>query len=209
VPEPLSGKRKEILGFIAEYAQQHGYPPSVREIRDAVGLASPSTVHAHLRVLEREGYLDRFPTRPRAIAMRFDPASGVAGNPGPARVVPLVGHVGAGTGVLSDENVEELMVLPEELVGQGRLFVLRVRGDSMIGKGILDGDYVVVREQQRAEPGDVVVAGVGDDEATVKTFRPARNKVVLEPANPDVEPIELPRSEVRIYGKVVAVLRRL
>ena len=127
----------------------------------------------------------------------------------PVRHVPLVGDVAAGTGVLASENVEELLPLPEDFTGTGSLFMLRVRGDSMIEAGILDGDFVVVRQQPDADNGDVVVAGIPDDEATVKTFSRRRGKIVLTPANPALSPMELDPADVNVYGKVVTVLRRL
>lgn len=207
--EALTGKREEILDFIASSLRERGYPPSVREIGEAVGLTSSSTVHAHLAVLQREGYLRRDPTKPRAIEVRYDPSSKAALAPRPVRNVPLVGDVAAGTGVLATENVEELLPLPEDFTGTGSLFVLRVRGDSMIDAGIFDGDYVVVRQQPDAHNGEIVVAGMNDGEATVKTFRRRRGKVVLSPANPVLEPMELDPAEVTVYGKVVTVLRRL
>jgi repressor LexA len=207
--EVLSTKRRQILDFIADCQRERGYPPSVREIGEAVGLASSATVHTHLAVLQREGYLVRDPTKPRAIEVRYDPNSQVAVSRSPVRYVPLVGDVAAGTGVLAQEQVEELLTLPEQFTGTGPAFMLRVRGESMIDAGIFDGDYVVVREQPEAELGDVVVAGIGGDEATVKTFGRKRGKVVLTPANPTMSPMELEPDQVTIYGKVVSVLRRL
>lgn len=207
--EALSGKRLAILEFIATCQRDRGYPPSVREIGEAVGLASSATVHSHLAVLQREGYLRRDPTKPRAIQVRFEPTSQVAMAPGPVRNVPLVGEVAAGTGVLAQENVEEVVALPEQFTGTGSLFMLRVRGDSMVDAGIVDGDFVVVRQQPEAEPGDVVVAGIPDGEATVKTFGRRRGRVVLTPANPALSPMEYDPAEVTLYGKVVTVLRRL
>jgi len=207
--EALTGKRQEILEYIGESLREHGYPPSVREIGEAVGLASSSTVHAHLALLQREGYLKRDPTKPRAIEVRYDPSSKAAMPARPVRHVPLVGDVAAGTGVLASENVEELLPLPEDFTGTGSLFMLRVRGDSMIEAGILDGDFVVVRQQPDADNGDVVVAGIPDDEATVKTFSRRRGKIVLTPANPALSPMELDPADVNVYGKVVTVLRRL
>ncbi|HZU80848.1 MAG TPA: transcriptional repressor LexA [Acidimicrobiales bacterium] len=207
--EALTGKRLEILECIAESLRERGYPPSVREIGEAVGLTSSSTVHAHLAVLQREGYLRRDPTKPRAIEVRFDPSSRAAMAARPVRTVPLVGDVAAGTGVLASENVEELLPLPEDFTGTGSLFMLRVRGDSMVDAGILHGDYVVVRQQAEADNGDVVVAGIPGDEATVKTFARKRGKVVLTPANAGMAPMEFDPTEVTVYGKVVTVLRRL
>jgi len=205
----LAGKRRRILEFIAEQIRDRGYPPSVREIGEAVGLTSPSTVHTHLQVLQREGYLQRDPTKPRAIIVSWEPSSGAAIRVRPVAHVPLIGHVAAGTGVLAEESVEELLPIPQDFTGSGELFMLKVRGDSMIEAGILDGDYVVVRRQPEAESGDIVVAAVGNDEATVKTLRKRRAKVVLVPANPAYLEIELAADEVVIYGKVVTVLRRL
>jgi repressor LexA len=207
--EVLSGKRQQILEFIAERLRERGYPPSVREIGEAVGLASSSTVHTHLAVLQREGYLERDPTKPRAIQVRYDPSSKTAIAPEPVRYVPLVGDVAAGTGVLAQESVEELLPLPETFTGRGSTFMLRVRGDSMIELGILDGDFVVVRMQPDAENGDVVVASLPDGEATVKTFSRRAGQIVLSPANTTMSPMVLGPDDVTIYGKVVTVLRRL
>lgn len=207
--EALSGKRLAILEFIATCQRDRGYPPSVREIGTAVGLASSATVHTHLAVLQREGYLRRDPTKPRAIQVRFEPTSQVAMAPGPVRNVPLVGDVAAGTGVLAQENVEEVVALPEQFTGTGTLFMLRVRGDSMVDAGIVDGDFVVVRQQSEAEKGDVVVAGIPGDEATVKTYSRKGARVVLTPANPTMGPMVFDPADVRIFGKVVTVIRRL
>ena len=181
----------------------------MREIGESVGLASSSTVHAHLAVLQREGYLRRDPTKPRAIEVCYDPSSKILADARPVRHVPLVGDVAAGTGVLAQENIEELYPLPEDFTGTGSLFMVKVRGDSMIEAGILDGDCVVVRQQPEAEQGDVVVAGIPDDEATVKSYGRNGDRVVLTPANPRLAPMEFDPAEVTIYGKVVTVLRRL
>jgi len=205
----LTGKRREILDFIAAHHAERGYPPSVREIGEAVGLTSSSTVHTHLTTLQRQGYLRRDPTKPRAIEVRYDAMSGAAIERRPARHVPLVGDVAAGTDVLAQENVEELLPLPEDFTGDGQLFMLRVRGESMIDAGILDGDFVVVRQQDEADKGDTVVAGIPGDEATVKTYGRKGAKVVLTPANSTMQPMVFDPGDVRIYGKVVTVLRRL
>jgi repressor LexA len=205
----LTGKRREILDFIAEQLRERGYPPSVREIGEAVGLTSSSTVHTHLTTLQRQGYLRRDPTKPRAIEVRYDTNSGAAIERRPARHIPLVGDVAAGTNVIAQESVEELLPLPEDFTGDGQLFMLRVRGDSMINAGILDGDYVVVRQQEDADKGDFVVAGIPGEEATVKTYGRKGNKVVLTPANPTLSPMVYDPRDVRVYGKVVTVLRRL
>jgi repressor LexA len=205
----LTGKRKEILDFIAAQLRERGYPPSVREIGEAVGLTSSSTVHAHLTTLQKQGFLRRDPTKPRAIEVRYDATSGAAIERRPARHIPLLGDVAAGTDVLAQENVEELLPLPEDFTGDGQLFMLRVRGDSMIDAGIFDGDYVVVRHQEDAERGDIVVAGLPGEEATVKTYSRKGGKVVLLPANARLEPMVYDPREVTIFGKVVTVLRRL
>jgi repressor LexA len=207
--EALTGKRREILEFIAEHLRERGYPPSVREIGEAVGLTSSSTVHSHLATLQRQGYLRRDPTKPRAIEVRYDPTSGAAIEKRPVHHVPLVGDVAAGTDVLAEENVEELFPLPADFTGDGQLFMLRVRGDSMIDAGILDGDYVVARQETDVRKGDIVVAGIPDGEATVKTFSRKGGKVVLLPANQRLAPMEFDPREVSIFGKVVTVLRRV
>ena len=205
----LSGKKRQILDFIEECLRDRGYPPSVREIGQAVGLTSSSTVHAHLGSLQQLGYLRRDPTKPRAIEVRYDAASGAAVDKGRVRHVPLVGDVAAGTDVLAQENVEELLPLPEDFTGTGQVFLLRVRGDSMIEAGILHGDYVVVRQQPEAEKGDIVVAGIPGEEATVKTYQRKGNKVILQPANARLSPMEFDPADVTIFGKVVTVLRKL
>jgi repressor LexA len=206
---PLTQRQLDILAFIEKTVGERGYPPSVREIGEAVGLASPSTVHSHLHTLQRLGYLRRDPTKPRAIEVTADTASGTTAERRPTRHVPLVGDVAAGTGVLAQEQVEELVPLPADFTGEGELFMLRVRGDSMIDAGILDGDFVVARVQDRARDGDVVVAGIPGEEATVKTFTRRKDRVVLEPANERLEPMEFDAAEVEVYGKVVTVLRKL
>jgi repressor LexA len=205
----LTGKRREILDFIAAQLRDRGYPPSVREIGEAVGLASSSTVHAHLKTLQRQGYLRRDPTKPRAIEVHYDASSGSPVERRPARHVPLLGDVAAGTNVLAEQNIEEVFPLPEDFTGDGQLFMLRVRGDSMIEAGILDGDYVVVRQQPEANKGDIVVAGIPGEEATVKTYSRKGTKVVLTPANAQLEPMTFDPADVTIFGKVVTVLRRL
>lgn len=205
----LTGKRKQILDFIAEELAARGYPPSVREIGHAVGLTSSSTVHAHLNTLERQGYLRRDPTKPRAMEVRYDQSSGAAIQRRPAQHVPLVGDVAAGTDVLAHENVEEVLPLPADFTGEGPLFMVRVRGDSMVDAGILDGDYVVARQQPEADKGEIVVAGIPGEEGTVKTYSRKGRKVVLSPANEDFSAMELDPADVTIFGKVVTVLRRL
>jgi repressor LexA len=205
----ITPRQRAILDMIEVHMRERGYPPSVREIGEAVGLTSPSTVHSHLATLQRLGFLRRDPTKPRAIEVRYDPSSGAAIERRPVRHVPLVGDVAAGTDVLAQENVEELLPLPEDFTGDGELFMLRVRGESMIEAGILDGDYVVCRQQATARDGDVVVAGIPGGEATVKTYRRKGSKVTLMPSNARLEPMESHANEVAIFGKVVTVMRRM
>ncbi|MDQ2678489.1 MAG: transcriptional repressor LexA [Actinomycetota bacterium] len=205
----LTPRQQEILVFIEKTVGDRGYPPSVREIGNAVGLASPSTVHSHLDTLQKLGYLRRDPTKPRAIEVTADTASGTTAERRPTRHVPLVGDVAAGVGVLAQEQVEELVPLPADFTGDGELFMLRVRGESMIDAGILDGDFIVARVQAKVADGDVVVAGIPGDEATVKTYFRRDGQVVLEPSNPTMEPMHFAPAEVEVYGKVVTVLRKL
>jgi len=207
--EALTPRQREILNVISTSMQERGYPPSVREIGEAVGLNSPSTVHNHLNTLQKMGFLRRDPTKPRALEVRFDTNSEVAMERRPSRHVPLIGEVAAGTGLLAQQNVEDLIPLPTDFTGEGELFMLRVRGDSMIDAGILDGDFVVARQQQTADNGDIVVAGIPGDEATVKTFKKSGNKITLVPANPTMDPIVFTSDEVNVFGKVVTVMRRL
>jgi repressor LexA len=209
----LTARQQEILQFLNRYVDEHGYPPTVREIGDAVGLASPSTVHAHLANLERLGLLRRDPTKPRAIELvgRRPAAAAASPEPAGAALLPLVGQIAAGGPLLAEENVEERVAVPD-LVGSKADFLLRVTGDSMIEAGILDGDLVVVRHQDDARDGEIVVALVGEDEsadeATVKTFRrDPGGRVRLQPENSALEPIYA--DHVKILGKVVGVLRSL
>jgi len=200
----LTGRQQEIWTFLVEYVDRHGYPPTVREIGEAVGLASPSTVHAHLANLERAGLLRRDPTKPRALELSGRNQSGAATMP----KLPLLGQIAAGAPLLADENVEDEIAVPETLRGD---FLLRVRGDSMIEAGILDGDIVVVRRAQDARNGEIVVALAGDDEsadeATVKTFYREQGRVRLQPENSSLEPIYA--DHVQILGTVSGVFRAL
>ena len=205
----LSPRQQEILQFIEAQARERGYPPSVREIGEAVGLTSPSTVHSHLNTLSRLGYLRRDPSKPRAIEVRWDPNSGLAIERRPVRHVPLVGDVAAGTDVLAQENVEELLPVPRDFTGDGELIMLRVRGESMIEAGILDGDFVIVTQQPTAANGDIVVAGIPGGEATVKQWSARAGAVTLTPANSTMSPMVFPEEDVELYGKVVTVMRRL
>jgi repressor LexA len=207
--QTLTDRQRQILEIIDKSMRDRGYPPSVREIGEAVGLTSPSTVHSHLNTLSKLGFLRRDPTKPRAIEVRYDPNSGAVLERRPAQFVPLVGDVAAGTDVLAQENVEEILPLPADFTGDGDLFMLRVRGESMIDAGILDGDFVVARAQPTADKGDIVVAGIPGEEATVKTYTRKGNRVRLLPSNPSMDPIELDANDVTIYGRVVTVLRRL
>ncbi|MEX0665662.1 MAG: transcriptional repressor LexA [Acidimicrobiia bacterium] len=205
----LTERQRQVLDFIDAEVRRRGYPPSVREIGEAVGLSSSSTVHAHLAALQDKGYLTRDPTKPRALELHFEGGSGAQVERRPVRHIPLVGEVAAGTGVLAVESCEESVPMPEDFTGAGQLFMLRVRGESMIDAGILDGDYVVVRQQPSAEPGEVVVAGIPGEEATVKTLQRHRGKVVLHPANKKMKEMVFEPTDVTIYGKVVSLLRRL
>ncbi len=208
--EKLTGRQRGILEVIEKSMRDRGYPPSVREIGEAVGLTSPSTVHSHLASLQRMGYIHRDPTKPRALEVKWDPSSDAAIERRPVRHVPLVGDVAAGTDVLAQENVEELFPLPEDFTGTGgELFMLRVRGDSMIEVGIMDGDFIVARAQTTADNGDIVIAGIPGEEATIKTFQRKGDTVTLLPANQRLEPMVFPHGQVRVFGRVVTVLRRL
>ena len=200
----LTGRQQEIWTFLVDYVDRHGYPPTVREIGEAVGLASPSTVHAHLANLERAGLLRRDPTKPRALELSGRAQTRAAAMP----KLPLLGQIAAGAPLLADENVEDEIAVPETLRGD---FLLRVRGDSMIEAGILDGDIVVVRRAQDARNGEIVVALAGDDEsadeATVKTFYREQGRVRLQPENSSLEPIYA--DHVQILGTVSGVFRAL
>jgi repressor LexA len=205
----LTGRQQEIWNFLVEYADGHGYPPTVREIGEAVGLASPSTVHAHLANLERAGLLRRDPTKPRALELTGRTIGGAADAPvGEVEKLPLVGQIAAGAPLLAEENVEDYVAVPETLRGD---FLLRVCGDSMINAGILDGDIVVVRRQQDARDGEIVVALAGEDEttdeATVKTFHRDGRRIRLKPENDALEPIYA--EHVQVLGVVTGVFRSL
>jgi repressor LexA len=213
----LTARQQEIWNFLVEYVDSHGYPPTVREIGEHVGLASPSTVHAHLANLERAGLLRRDPTKPRALELigrerreaRSDVSRGVA-NSDQADVtrLPLVGQIAAGSPMLAEEHIEEYVPMPSSVKGD---FLLRVQGESMIEAGILDGDLVIVQRAQDARNGEIVVALAGDDEsadeATVKTFYREHGRVRLQPENSSLEPIYA--EHVQILGRVVGVFREL
>jgi repressor LexA len=198
----LTKRQREIFDFIKSYSADHGYPPTVRDIGKAIGLTSSSTVHAHLSNLEKLGLLRRDPTKPRALELLGEAARKVVGPSG----LPLVGRVAAGAPVLADENIEDYVPVPDIAGGEQGEYVLRVWGDSMKNAGILDGDYVVVRPQNTASDGDIVVALVGE-EATVKRFFKEKDHVRLQPENEDFEPIR--SRDAEIIGSVVGVCRRV
>jgi len=198
----LSLRQTNILEFIKQEISKKGYPPAVREIGEAVGLLSSSTVHGHLQTLEDKGYIRRDPTKPRAIEI-LDSSCDI---PEAKKVVhiPVIGHVTAGQPILAVENIEGSFPLPADLVRQDKVFMLKVQGESMIGAGILDGDFIIVRQQNEARNGEIVVALIGD-EATIKRFFKERTLIRLQPENPSMEPIY--SQDVSILGKVVGVFR--
>jgi repressor LexA len=200
----LTKRQQEIFDFIKRYSARYGYPPTVRDIGKAVGLASSSTVHAHLANLERIGLLRRDPSKPRAIELLDRAAAAVESFVKPG--LPLVGQVAAGQPVLAEENIEDYIQTPTFAGGDDGEYLLRVRGESMTKVGILDGDLVVVRAQDTAEDGDIVVALVGED-ATVKRFFQEQDHIRLQPENDTMEPIR--SREVRVLGKVVGLMRSL
>ncbi|MCV2488388.1 transcriptional repressor LexA [Geodermatophilus sp. YIM 151500] len=216
----LTQRQRRVLEVIHDSIERRGYPPSVREIGEAVGLSSASSVAHQLSVLQRKGWLRRDPNRPRALDVRLPGDAAPRTAPAPAEVagvpdaaggpaptyVPLVGRIAAGGPVLAEQAVEDVFPLPRELVGDGTLFMLRVAGDSMVDAAICDGDWVVVRQQPTAENGEIVAAMI-DGEATVKTYKRRDGKVWLLPHNPAFEPI--PGDEATILGRVVTVLRRV
>ena len=203
----ITARQRQILELIQRSVADRGYPPSVREIGEAVGLSSPSTVHSHLSTLARAGYLRRDPSKPRAIEV-IAPAGDEQLHRAPVRDVPLVGRIAAGSPILAEQDIEEIYPLPTELVGHDPVFMLTIRGDSMIGAGIFDGDYVVVKRQSEARDGQLVAALVDDEEATVKRLRRARGGVVLEAENPNYPPMVF-SGGVQVLGVVIAVLRRV
>lgn len=205
----MTVRQRKVLEVIRDSVQRRGYPPSVREIGEAVGLKSPSSVAHQLGVLQRKGLLRKDPNRPRAVDVRSAEEMTEAGNPSaypPPSYVPVVGRIAAGGPILAEQAIEDFFPLPKDLVGEGTLFLLRVVGDSMVGAAITDGDWVVVRQQQVGENGDIVAAMI-DGEATVKTYRHKDGHLWLMPHNPAYEPI--PGDDAVILGRVVAVLRKL
>jgi repressor LexA len=210
VTSELTTRQKRILEFIRDWVERYGYPPSVREIGEAVGLVSPSSVAYQLKELERKGFLRRDPNRPRAVDVRppselIDDETARAARPTPA-YVPMLGQIAAGGPILAEQAIEDVFPLPRELVGEGEVFMLHVKGDSMVEAAICDGDWVVVRQQPTANNGDIVAAMI-EGEATVKTFSRRDGHVWLMPQNEAFDPI--PGDEATILGRVVAVLRRV
>lgn len=199
----LTSRQKEILNFINEEIRHKNYPPSVREICRALGLSSSSTVHAHLKALEKKGYIKRDPAKPRAIEI-LDHTANIKIRAA-SRLVPLLGQVTAGLPVLAEENIECYLSLPEEMFKGDNLFILRVQGDSMIDAGLEEGDLVIVRQQPTAENGEIVVALMGE-EATVKRFYREAEHIRLQPENPRYEPI-IVKDNIRILGKVIGLIR--
>lgn len=207
----LTKRQQEIFDFIRSYSEKNGYPPTVRDIGKAVGLASSSTVHAHLSNLEKLGVLRRDPTKPRALEL-LDRATRSAGSAVQGAIdkvrpggLPVVGAVAAGSPVLAEENIEEYVQVPAAAGGEDGEYVLRVQGQSMIDAGILEGDFVVVRPQDDASDGEIVVAMVGDDEATVKRFFRESDHIRLQPENPAMQPIRT--KDVQVLGRVVGLFR--
>jgi repressor LexA len=208
----VTDRQRAILDYLRGFVDEHGYPPTVREIGEAVGLRSPSTVHAHLAQLERAGLLRRDPTKPRALELtdrRRDSAAAEA--PADVHRLPLVGEIAAGGPLLAEQNVEDYVSVPEPFAKGGEEFVLRVKGDSMVNAGILDGDYVVVQRTQDARDGEIVVALAGDDEtseeATVKRLFRENGRIRLQPENDALEPIY--SNHVEVLGKVIGVFRQV
>ena len=213
--DKLSKRQMAIYEYICSYTKERGYPPSVREIGAAVGLASPSTVHMHLKVLQERGLIKRDSKKPRTIEVVSDSPASDTSTPlaSPAQDLsrnemrlPLVGRVAAGMPILAEQNVEETLTLPTSIVGDSSSFILRVRGDSMINAGIFDGDYIVVKEQHDAHDGEIVVALI-DDSATVKTFYREKDKIRLQPENDTMAPIYV--DNPTILGRVTALIRSI
>jgi repressor LexA len=203
----LSNRQQAILDFIRSEVREKGYPPSVREIGEAVGLASSSTVHGHLDRLEKKGFIRRDPTKPRAIELLGDDEDERSMVRLAVSKVPLVGKVTAGQPITAVENIEEYFPLPAHMVRDDEVFMLSVIGESMIDVGIFDGDYVIVRQQQTASNGDIVVAMTEDDEATVKTFYKERDHIRLQPENNTMEPLRY--KHVTVLGKVIGIFREM
>lgn len=202
----LTERQQQVLDYIKETVHDRGYPPSVREIGEAVGLSSPSSVHAQLNSLVDAGMIKKDPAKPRAI-MILDESHSLAEDGARTRDVPVLGRIAAGTPILAAEHVEDVMTLPTDLVGDGPVFLLEVKGDSMVDAGIHEGDLVCVRRQPDALDGEIVAALIDDEEATVKRLRREQGKVILESENPRYSPMVF-TDGVQLIGKVVSVLRR-
>ncbi len=206
--EALTPIRRAILEYIAAHQKERNFPPTIREIGAAVGLKSPATIKNHIDVLKETGHITADPQKPRTLMVKLDENAiveldSVRG----VRNIPLIGDVAAGTGVLAAETQGEFIALPEEFAGRGESFVLKVRGESMIDAAILPGDFVVVSRQVTANKGEIVVAGIPGEEATVKRYFPQGSRVILQPENSTMEPMEFDANDVVIYGKVISVLR--
>lgn len=214
--EKITKRQQQAFDFICTFTAAHGYPPSIREIGSAIGLSSPSTVHSHLHKLEEAGYIKRDPNKPRTIEICEDAKTRAKQSPKLVEVkqdvntntvtLPLVGRVAAGLPILAEQNVEEVMTLPTNVVGDSSSFILRVRGESMINAGIFDGDYIVVREQHDAHNGEIVVALI-EDSATVKTFYREKDRIRLQPENDTMEPIYA--INPTILGRVTGLFRSM
>jgi repressor LexA len=203
--EVLTPMRRQILEFIASCQRERGFPPTIREIGEEVGLSSSATVANHISVLKDAGYIEKNPQQPRTLTVRLDMA-----NPAPEqhiRHIPFVGDIAAGTDVLATESTHEMMSIPEQFAGRGDSFVLQVRGDSMIDAGILSGDFIVVQRERTASSGEIVVAGIPGDEATVKRFFSQGSRIILKPENSSMQPMDFDSHDVVIYGRVISVLR--
>jgi repressor LexA len=203
--EVLTPMRRQILEFIASCQRERGFPPTIREIGEEVGLSSSATVANHISVLKDAGYIEKNPQQPRTLTVRLDMA-----NPAPEqhiRHIPLVGDIAAGTDVLAVESTHEMMSMPEQFAGRGDSFVLQVRGDSMIDAGILSGDFIVVQRERTANSGEIVVAGIPGGEATVKRFFSQGSRIILQPENSTMQPMDFDSHDVEIYGRVISVLR--
>jgi repressor LexA len=203
--EVLTPMRRQILEFIVSCQRERGFPPTIREIGEEVGLSSSATVANHITVLKDAGYIEKNAQQPRTLTVRLD-----AANPAPEQVIryiPFVGDIAAGTGVLGNETAHEMMSIPEQFAGRGDSFVLQVRGDSMVDAGILSGDFIVVQRQNTANSGEIVVAGIPGDEGTVKRFFRQGSRIILQPENSTMEPMDFDSREVEVYGRVISVLR--
>jgi repressor LexA len=208
----LTKRQQEVLEVVEQYMEQHGYPPTVREIGEAIGLTSPSTVHAHLKALEQSGALRRDATKPRAIDLGERRREREARRPQPielpgVRMLPLVGAIAAGSPILAEENITEHIAVPEQITTSGENFLLAVRGDSMVNAGILDGDTVVIRRQEDCADGEIAACLVDGDEATVKRVRKLDGRVRLDPENDAQQPFY--PDHVVVMGVVVGVFRRI